>query len=188
VAASNQAKIMELSLGTGGGTVHAEVLALDGPDPSGDWAADGGDAAFRGTAAKVGEAVALQMDEVRTLVRGMGDWAERTIEGAGTCAPDQFEVAFGLKLAAKSGHLIGIIAADVGGEASLTVRMSWDLAARRAAGRGGHGAVGEGGPAPEGGGAEESGQAGETAVTIEIAGPVEAAEVSTDRGGPDGAL
>jgi hypothetical protein len=78
-------------------------------------------------------------------VRSVGRWAAQTItEGGAAGSPDAFEVEFGLKLAVKSGQLLGVIA-EAGTEAGLTVRLSWDLAARRAAAAsGGTGAV----PAP----------------------------------------
>jgi hypothetical protein len=75
------------------------------------------------------------MEQVRGTVRSVGRWAAQTVtESAGS--PDSFEVEFGIKLAVKSGHLLGVIA-EAGSEAGLTVRMSWDLASRRAAARAG---------------------------------------------------
>ncbi|WP_157537781.1 CU044_2847 family protein [Kitasatospora azatica] len=129
---------VEIQLGNGS-TVTAEVigeLPFQSPAPA-RWGEGGdfGDARFGGgeRAAQLGSAVALTMEQVRSTVRGIGQWAAETItEGGAAGAPDSFEVKFGLKLAVKSGQLMGIIA-EAGSEASLTVKLSWDLAARRAA-------------------------------------------------------
>ncbi|WP_405588597.1 CU044_2847 family protein [Streptomyces sp. NBC_01190] len=125
------AETVTIALGDGS-TVRAEVIGevpFTHPDDSGGY----GDVGVRGRAAAVGSAVALTLDEVRDTVRGIGRWAAETITAGGAAgSPDSFEVEFGLKLAVKSGQLLGIIA-EAGAEAGLTVRLSWDLAARRAA-------------------------------------------------------
>ncbi|MFG2644829.1 CU044_2847 family protein [Streptomyces sp. NPDC048370] len=113
-----------VTINMGDGTeIRAEVVELTGPG-------SGGDAGLRRASGRAAEAVALKLDEVRTLIRGMGTWAADTIAGGGPGQPDTFELEFGLKLAVKSGHLVGVIA-EAASEASLTVRMSWDTAARR---------------------------------------------------------
>jgi hypothetical protein len=124
-----------------GSTVEAEVIgdltfqqpgdaasaARRGDDPYGDVGADPGR-----RAAALGSAVALSLGQVRDTVRSVGRWAAETVTAGGAAgSPDAFEVEFGLKLAVKSGQLFGIIA-EAGSEAGLTVRLSWDLAARRA--------------------------------------------------------
>lgn len=127
------AEAVEIELGDGT-TVTAEVVAA-GPAAGG-----GGDAGRRDVARNV----ALRLDEVRETVRSLGRWAAETAEGAADAGrPDTFEMEFGLKLAVKSGHLVGVIA-EAGTEASLTVRMSWDLAARRTARAGEPAAGGDG--------------------------------------------
>jgi hypothetical protein len=112
-----------------GETVEAEVIGdLPFQDVDGDMY---GDVGVPRRVAELGTAVAMTMDQVRGTVRNVGRWAAETItDSAGS--PDTFEVEFGLKLAVKSGQLLGVIA-EAGSEASLTVRMSWDLASRRAA-------------------------------------------------------
>ncbi|WP_255954568.1 CU044_2847 family protein [Streptomyces odontomachi] len=91
-----------------------------------------GDVDFRTrAAARTGEAVALTLDQVRDTVRNLGRWAAETVTGPAAGDPDACEVEFGLKLAVKSGRLMGIVA-EAGSEAGLTVRLSWDLASRRA--------------------------------------------------------
>lgn len=125
------AETVTIDLGDGS-SVQAEIV---GEVPFAHEAESGGygDVGVRGRAAELGAAVALTLDQVRETVRGVGRWAERTVtEGGAAGAPDAFEVEFGLKLAVKSGQLLGIIA-EAGTEAGLTVRLSWDLAARRAA-------------------------------------------------------
>lgn len=139
---------IELGDGT---AVRAEVIG-EVAFRSEDDGAGYGDVGWRDRTAQVGTAVALTLDQVRDTVQGIGRWAARSIaQGAAAGSPDSFEVEFGLKLAVKSGQLLGIIA-EAGSEAALTVRLSWDLAARRE--RAGAGA-GEGpaadaatGPAP----------------------------------------
>jgi hypothetical protein len=124
------AQTVTIDLGDGS-TVEAEVVG-DLPFQQLD---DGpyGDVGVRRRAAELGSAVAMTLDQVRGTVRGVGRWAVETVtEGGGAGAPDSFEVEFGLKLAVKSGQLLGVIA-EAGSEAGLTVRLSWDLAARRAA-------------------------------------------------------
>ncbi|MCX4561695.1 CU044_2847 family protein [Streptomyces phaeochromogenes] len=81
-------------------------------------------------AAQLGSAVAMTLDQVRSTVQGVGRWAAESIINAPAGAPDAFEVEFGLKLAVKSGQLLGVIA-EAGSEAGLTIRLSWDLARRR---------------------------------------------------------
>ncbi|WP_433893089.1 CU044_2847 family protein [Streptomyces sp. CA-111067] len=122
---------MTIDLGDGS-TVQAEVIGdvafRDTETPGGY-----GDVGAGHRAAALGSAVALTLTEVRDTVRGIGRWAVETVsEGGAAGAPDSFEVEFGLKLAVKSGQLLGIIA-EAGTEAGLTIRLSWDLAARRAA-------------------------------------------------------
>jgi hypothetical protein len=143
-----------------GSTVEAEIVGsvpFQHPDTEG---ADGGygDVGVRSRAAAVGSAVTLTLDQVRDTVRSVGRWAARTVTEGGTAgSPDSFEVEFGLKLAVKSGQLLGVIA-EAGTEASLTVRLSWDLASRRAAGGGGAPSAPDGGEA-QGGAGQQAGPA-----------------------------
>ncbi|WP_329174146.1 CU044_2847 family protein [Streptomyces sp. NBC_01477] len=115
-----------------GSTVEAEIVGevpFQHPDETGAY----DDIGVRSRAAAMGSAVTLTLEGVRDTVRGIGRWAAQTIaEGGAAGSPDAFEVEFGLKLAVKSGQLLGVIA-EAGTEAGLTVRLSWDLAARRAA-------------------------------------------------------
>lgn len=129
--------VITVDLGEGA-FVHAEVTRLE---PAGT----GGDAGVRDTAAKVFGELPQRLDAVRDVVRNVGRWAADSIDGTGAAVPDTLEVEFGLKLAVKSGAVIGVLA-EAGGEASFTVRMSWDTA-RVAAARAGRGA----GSAPRGG-------------------------------------
>jgi hypothetical protein len=122
---------IELDDGT---TVEAEVIG-DLRFQERDDTAAFGDVGLRDRAARAGEAVALTLDQVRDTVRGMGRWAAETVTGPAAGNPDAFEVEFGLKLAVKSGRLMGVVA-EAGSEAGLTVRLSWDLASRRASAAG----------------------------------------------------
>ncbi|WP_157531583.1 MULTISPECIES: CU044_2847 family protein [unclassified Kitasatospora] len=133
---------IELGDGT---TVRAEVIGEVNFQPDGD-DSDFGDVGLRNRAAQVGSAVALTLDQVRGTVQGIGRWAAESITQGQAGSPDSFEVEFGLKLAVKSGQLLGIIA-EAGSEAGLTVRLSWDLAARRERANPASGA----GPAPAAG-------------------------------------
>ncbi|MFB6889720.1 CU044_2847 family protein [Kitasatospora sp. NPDC056327] len=129
------AETVTIDLGDGT-TVRAEVIGEvnfqqpDGGPPKRDF----GDARLGGGARRatgqLGEAVALTLDQVRATVQGVGRWAAESIAQDAAGSPDSFEVEFGLKLAVKSGQLLGVIA-EAGGEAGLTVRLSWDLAERR---------------------------------------------------------
>lgn len=129
---------VEIDIGDGV-VLHAEVLEL--PVGAMESAApippvSGGDAGFRRTHSGVG----LGLDQVRTIVRGIGRWAADTCEGGNAGSPDSFEVEFGLKLAVSSGRLIGVIA-QATAEASLLIRMGWDSGA--------HGEAAEGRPHAE---------------------------------------
>ncbi|MFD7838864.1 CU044_2847 family protein [Streptomyces sp. NPDC059761] len=117
-----------------GSTVAAEVIGELKFEPPAERGGSGyGDAGFgagQRAAAHLGSAVALTLDQVRGTVQGIGRWAAESIAQEGAGSPDAFEVEFGLKLAVKSGQLLGIIA-EAGSEAGLTVRLSWNLADRR---------------------------------------------------------
>lgn len=142
-----------------GSTVEAEIVgSVPFQHPDAEGAGGGyGDVGVRSRAAAVGSAVTLTLDQVRDTVRSVGRWAARTVtEGGAAGSPDAFEVEFGLRLAVKSGQLLGVIA-EAGTEASLTVRLSWDLASRRAASGGG--AAAGGGTASGPGGAGVQGEA-----------------------------
>ncbi|MFD3548210.1 CU044_2847 family protein [Streptomyces sp. NPDC058655] len=123
-----------VSIDLGDGTsVTAEVIGELTFEPPAQHGASGyGDVGFGSgqRAAQLGSAVALTLDQVRGTVQGIGRWAAESITQGGAGSPDAFEVEFGLKLAVKSGQLLGIIA-EAGSEAGLTVRLSWNLADRR---------------------------------------------------------
>ncbi|MEU9144946.1 CU044_2847 family protein [Streptomyces sp. NPDC048349] len=116
-----------------GSMVTAEVIGeLQFQSPPEQGASGYGDVGFgvNRSAAQLGSAVALTLDQVRGTVQGIGRWAAETIIQGDAGAPDAFEVEFGLKLAVKSGQLLGIIA-EAGSEAGLTIRLSWNAALRR---------------------------------------------------------
>jgi NTP-dependent ternary system trypsin peptidase co-occuring protein len=142
-----------------GSTVEAEIVgSVPFQHPDAEAAGGYGDVGVRSRAAAVGSAVTLTLDQVRDTVRSVGRWAAQTVtEGGAAGSPDAFEVEFGLRLAVKSGQLLGVIA-EAGAEASLTVRLSWDLAARRAAGGAAPAPTPGGGEAP-GGGTPQAGPA-----------------------------
>ncbi|MFJ4671361.1 CU044_2847 family protein [Kitasatospora purpeofusca] len=129
------AETVTIDLGDGT-TVRAEVIGevnFQQPETPSDVWADSGDAGWGGgrrAASQLGSAVALTLDQVRSTVQGVGRWAAESIAQGEAGSPDTFEVEFGLKLAVKSGQLLGVIA-EAGSEAGLTVRLSWDLAERR---------------------------------------------------------
>ncbi|MFJ8430749.1 CU044_2847 family protein [Kitasatospora sp. NPDC094019] len=129
------AETVTIDLGDGT-TVRAEVLGevnFQQPETPSDVWGDSGDAGWSGgrrAASQLGSAVALTLDQVRSTVQGVGRWAAESIAQDAAGSPDTFEVEFGLKLAVKSGQLLGVIA-EAGSEAGLTVRLSWDLAERR---------------------------------------------------------
>ncbi|MFI0897672.1 CU044_2847 family protein [Streptomyces sp. NPDC020983] len=138
-----------VTIALGDGTqVQAEVVGQV-PFQSADESGAFSDVGIRSRAAAAGSAVTLTLDGVRDTVRAVGRWAAETVtEGGAAGAPDSFEVEFGLKLAVKSGQLLGVIA-EAGAEAGLTVKLSWDLAARRAAAAGGSaGGTGTASPDP----------------------------------------
>ncbi|WP_406110868.1 CU044_2847 family protein [Kitasatospora purpeofusca] len=129
------AETVTIDLGDGT-TVRAEVIGevnFQQPETPSDVWGDSGDDAWGGgrrAASQVGSAVALTLDQVRSTVQGVGRWAAESIAQGEAGSPDTFEVEFGLKLAVKSGQLLGVIA-EAGSAAGLTVRLSWDLAERR---------------------------------------------------------
>ncbi|MCX4689671.1 CU044_2847 family protein [Kitasatospora purpeofusca] len=129
------AETVTIDLGDGT-TVRAEVIGevnFQQPETPSDVWADSGDTTWGGgrqAASQFGSAVALTLDQVRSTVQGVGRWAAESIAQGAAGSPDTFEVEFGLKLAVKSGQLLGVIA-ETGSEAGLTVRLSWDLAERR---------------------------------------------------------
>ncbi|MET9010378.1 CU044_2847 family protein [Streptomyces olivaceoviridis] len=118
---------VEIDLGDGT-SVTAEVVGnLPFQEPQQVAASGYGDVRFREkAAAQLGSAVAMSLDQVRNTVQGIGRWAAQTIAEGEAGDPDSFEVEFGLKLAVKSGQLLGVIA-EAGSEAGLTVRLSWEL-------------------------------------------------------------
>ncbi|MEV8226705.1 CU044_2847 family protein [Streptomyces sp. NPDC079167] len=121
-----------VDLGNGTSLVAEVVGELQFQQPDGRGGDQYGDVG-RGRptrAAQLGSAVAMSLDQVRTVVQGMGRWAADTVNDESAGSPDTAEIEFGLKLAVKSGQLLGVIA-EAGSEASLTVRLSWDLASRR---------------------------------------------------------
>jgi YD repeat-containing protein len=118
----------EIDLGDGS-RVQAEAVGALPFEAVAD-GGEGGDVAFRRAAARAGDAVAMSLDHIQDTVRRMGRWAAETVQGDAAGDPDGFEMEFGLKLAVKSGRLVGVIA-EAGSEAGLTVRLSWDLASRR---------------------------------------------------------
>ncbi|MFG2537866.1 CU044_2847 family protein [Streptomyces sp. NPDC048511] len=115
-----------------GSAVTAEVIGELKFEPSAEQTPSGyGDVGVgQRAAAQLGSAVALTLDQVRGTVQGIGRWAAETMTQRDAGSPDSFEVEFGLKLAVKSGQLLGIIA-EAGSEAGLTVRLSWNVAERR---------------------------------------------------------
>ncbi len=76
-------------------------------------------------AARLQQAVTYQMAAVGDTIRAMGDWVTGTVQSGWSHRPDTFEVEFGLTLSIETGALTGVIA-KAGGEAALTVRMSWE--------------------------------------------------------------
>ncbi|MFE2723087.1 CU044_2847 family protein [Kitasatospora sp. NPDC059327] len=149
--------VITVDLG-GGAFVHAEVTALESATaPAPGTAPDsatapatgtGGDAGVRDAAGRALADLPLRLDAVGEVLRDVGRWAAGSIADAGAAMPDTLEVEFGLKLAVKSGKLIGVVA-EAGGEASFTVRMGWDTA-RVSAARARHTDGGAGGD-PDGG-------------------------------------
>ncbi|MEU1505266.1 CU044_2847 family protein [Kitasatospora sp. NPDC005748] len=151
--------VITVDLG-GGALVHAEVTALEpatAPVPApaaGTGTGAGGDAGVRDAAGRALAELPLRLDAVGGVLRDVGRWASDSVADAGPAMPDALEVEFGLKLAVKSGKLIGVVA-EAGGEASFTVRMSWDTArvsAARAARRDvAHPGAGDGADGGQGG-------------------------------------
>jgi hypothetical protein len=88
-----------------GEVIYAEVRATGGTD--------------------VSVADRLRLDQTSEAIARIGSWAAQVVRAGVPEHPDEFEVSFGLKLGAKSGKLIGILA-EASGEASLAVRMKWN--------------------------------------------------------------
>lgn len=87
----------------GGAQFYVEVVEGGGPTTIRD---DGGPLSFDGVRATV-EGIATELAEVWQRVK-----------------PSEASVAFGLKLTAKSGKLTGLVV-EGGGEATLTVTLTW---------------------------------------------------------------
>lgn len=67
----------------------------------------------------------FKLDEARTAITKIGNWAAGTIRSRLEDKPDRFGVQIGLKLAVKSGVLTSVLA-EASGEASITITMEWD--------------------------------------------------------------
>lgn len=66
----------------------------------------------------------FSLEDIRTSVISIGPWIYDTVRRALPDAPDKIGVEFGLKLTAKSGPLVAALA-EVGGEASVVVKLEW---------------------------------------------------------------
>lgn len=101
---AQHARVVEVEL-QDGEVIYAEVRAIGGAD--------------------VSVADRLRLDQASEAITRIGNWAAQTVRAGVPEHPDEFEVSFGLKLGAKSGKLIGILA-EASGEASLNVCMKWN--------------------------------------------------------------
>ena len=68
----------------------------------------------------------LKLGRGKDLIASVGRWAKKNFHADLPGAPQRFGVEFGVKLTAKSGALISVLA-EVAGEATMTVKMEWDL-------------------------------------------------------------
>lgn len=96
-------EIVEIEL-NGGEVILAEVSLLD---------------------SDIGALDKFKLDEARSAIAKVGNWAVQTIRSSVPDTPDRFGVQIGLKLAVKSGVLTSVLA-EASGEASITVTMEWD--------------------------------------------------------------
>lgn len=101
---SQRTNLVEIELDNGE-VVMAEVLSAGGSDVS------------------VSER--LRLSEARQALSEVGRWALESVRESLPEPPNRLDVEFGVKLALKSGKLIGVLA-EASGEASITVRMGWD--------------------------------------------------------------
>jgi molybdopterin-binding protein len=74
----------------------------------------------------VGALDVLKLTRGKDLIASVGRWAKDNVHTNLPGAPQRFGVEFGVKLTAKSGALISVLA-EVAGEATMTVKMEWDL-------------------------------------------------------------
>ncbi|MEV2217147.1 CU044_2847 family protein [Streptomyces sp. NPDC050997] len=72
----------------------------------------------------------LHLSQVKETLGEVSRWALESVREALPQPPDRLEVEFGLKLAVKSGRLLGVLA-EAGGEGSITVKMGWDRVAEQ---------------------------------------------------------
>lgn len=90
----------------GGGVIFAEVEVPVG-----------GDAGW-------GSGRRFSLEDVRADVVSIGSWVFDTVRGSLPQTPDKVGVEFGLKLTAKTGPLLAVLA-EAGGEASVVVKLEW---------------------------------------------------------------
>jgi hypothetical protein len=74
----------------------------------------------------VGALDVLKLSRGKDLIASVGRWAKDNVHADLPGAPQRFGVEFGVKLTAKSGALVSVLA-EVAGEATMTVKMEWDL-------------------------------------------------------------
>jgi hypothetical protein len=86
-------------------TIFAELTAVSGPSD-------------------VSARRVLHLDDARDTITDTARWVFEAVRAGLPRAPDKIGIDFGIKLAVKSGKLTSVLA-EVGGEATVTVRLEW---------------------------------------------------------------
>jgi hypothetical protein len=119
--------IVDLDFGNGR-KVAAEVFAGSAPvigsAPEDGWSQS--DAGFADRLAETRDAV---LEQAAPAIGAMADWVHDQLIHMGTRAPDRVGVDMGVKFVAKSSGLVAPVIGQLGGEATLLVRLEWDVRA-----------------------------------------------------------
>jgi hypothetical protein len=112
--------IVDIDLGDG--TVIPVEVAIE---PTDKFAGEGrSDASFRDWW-DGGRRVAL--DRAAPTIKGMARWVHAQMEQIDAIAPDRVGVEMGIKFIARSPDLVSPVLGQASGEATLLVRLEWDL-------------------------------------------------------------
>jgi hypothetical protein len=111
--------IIDIDLGDG--TVVTAEVAIE---PADDVAGDGrSDASFRDWWRGGRQAT---LDRAAPTVEAMARWVHGQMAQVGAMAPDRIGVEMGVKFVARSPAVVAPVLGQVGGEATLLVRLEWD--------------------------------------------------------------
>lgn len=67
------------------------------------------------------------LDQAAPTIKGMASWVQSQLAEVDTLTPDRVVLEMGIKFIAQSPGLVAPVLGQVGGEASLLVRLEWDV-------------------------------------------------------------